>query len=240
MNARLRLLVIALTAGPAVHLAGPRAAADIVFYTSEASFNAAASGLVTQTFASANIAPIGISVIANPLNNATNNAVFSAGSILPSLTLSSSASHAGQDLGVAAAGTFGNTNKGVYNNFGGDSLFLTFGPAATAVGFGLLNPASASVNVTVDGPGGAALASMVATVNSAGPAVFFGAIATNGDQIGRIELLGVNANANLRFAGVDRVVFHASVVPEPASIVLCGLGLASVVGLAARRRWARG
>ena len=86
----------------------PRASADIIFYTSEAAFNAAAPALSTQTFASANIAAIGLSVFANPLNSLTNNAVFAAGSILPGLTIFSSVSHAGQDLGAVATGIFGN------------------------------------------------------------------------------------------------------------------------------------
>jgi hypothetical protein len=47
--------------------AAGRAEAGLVFYTSESTFNAAAPVLSTQTFASATIAGIGISVIANPL-----------------------------------------------------------------------------------------------------------------------------------------------------------------------------
>src|SRR5260370_18304861 len=82
--------------------------AGVIFFTNEAAFDAAAGSLSTQTFASANIAPIGISVFANPLNSATNNGVFAAGSILPSLTLQSSFSHAGQDPGAAAPRLFRN------------------------------------------------------------------------------------------------------------------------------------
>jgi hypothetical protein len=98
-----------------VNLSSSRASAGVVFYTSEAAFDAAAPALMTRTFASANVTLV--SVIANPLDNATNNAVFSAGSILPGLTITSSADHSGQDLGVAAPTVFGNPNIAVYNNF---------------------------------------------------------------------------------------------------------------------------
>src|SRR5260370_20100986 len=160
--------------------------AGVIFFTYEPAFDASAGSLSTQTFASANIAPIGISVFANPLNSATNNGVFAAGSILPGLTIQSSVSHAGQDLGAAAPGLFGNPNKTIYNNFSGDSLFVSFSPSVTAGGMGQLNPSGTTVDFTALAPGGSTLGSMTVTVNNSGPPTFFGAIATNGDQIGQI------------------------------------------------------
>jgi hypothetical protein len=181
---------------------------------------------MTQTFASAMNVTL-VSVIANPLDSATNNSVFSAGSILPGLTIMSSANHSGQDLGVAAPTVFGNPEIAVYNNFGGDSLLTSFAPPVTAVGMGLLNPDGTTVTFSIKGPGGSLLGSQDVTVNAAGPPTFFGVIATGGDQIGQIELLGqpLSGGASLEFAGIDRIVFGTASVPEPAGIVLLGIGV---------------
>ena len=125
------------------------ARAGVVFFTNEASFDAAAGTLSTQTFASANVAAGNAVVIPNPLNSSTNNAVFAAGSILPGLSIFSSAEHAGQDLGVAGVGAFGNANKAVFNNFGGDSLLLSLSGGTSAIGFSFFNPVSSTVDVGV-------------------------------------------------------------------------------------------
>ena len=235
MRTCLRLALTASAAFLATLAVAPRASAGIVFYTNEATFNAAAPALSTQTFASATIAPIGISVFANPLNSATNNAVFSAGSILPGLTIASSASHSGQELGAVATGIFGNPAKGVYNNFAGDTLNLSFSPNARAVGLGALNPSGSSEVVSVFSPGGSLLATQTFAVPANGAEGFIGAIATGGDQIGTIGLLGGGAP---RFAGVDRVTFAlgTSAVPEPSSFVLTGLACAGATAVVRRAR----
>jgi hypothetical protein len=243
---RLRCATLLGIACALVSLSSTRASAGVVFYTSEAAFDAAAPALQTQTFASAKVdSTLGVSIIANPLDSATNNAVFSAGSILPGLTIASSASHSGQDLGVVAPTVFGNPNIAVYNNFGGDSLLTSFVPPVTAVGMGLLNPNGTTVTFSVKGPGGSPLGSQDVTVNSAGPPTFFGVIATGGDQIGQIELLGqpTNGDASQRFAGIDRIVFGTASVPEPAGIILLGIGVVLPTALGRRgqgRRTGRG
>jgi hypothetical protein len=234
LNRLTRPLMLASAALAMINATATRGAADLVFFTDETAFRAAAPALSTQLFSSANIAAIGISVVGNPLNSATNNAVFSAGSILPGLTITSSASHSGQDLGVVAPGVFGNTSKSVYNNFGGDSLFVSFAPSVTAVGMGLLNPNGTTVDFIVDPPSGSALGSRTVTVNSSGPPVFFGVVATNGDQIGRIELFG-HSTSNLNFAGLDRVLFGATAVPEPSSFTLA-TAVAGLLALNCARR----
>jgi hypothetical protein len=71
------------------------------------------------------------------------------------------------------------------------------------------------------------LGSQDVTVNAAGPPTFFGVIATGGDQIGQIELLGQpsTGGASLEFEGIDRIVFGSASVPEPAGFVLLGIGV---------------
>jgi hypothetical protein len=216
------------------------ARAGVVFFTNETAFDAAAGSLSTQTFASANVAAGNAAVIANPLNSSTNNTVFAAGSILPGLSIFSSADHGGQDLGVAGVGAFGNANKAVFNNFGGDTLLLSFSSGASAVGFSFFNPVSTDVGVSVSAPGGASLGSQVAMSDPTGGPSFFGILATNGSVIGQVGLLGDSGiSSDLDFAGVDRIVFAAVPgvpVPEPTGLVLAGVCAVGVVSRSLRRR----
>ena len=226
------LLRWTLSLGAILHLGSAGASAGLVFYTSETAFDAAAPTLTTQTFSSANITgSLGASVMANPLNSSTSNSVFAAGSMLPGLTITSSAEHGGKDLDAVASGVFGNTNKAIYNNFGGDSLDTAFSGGTTAVGMGLLDPTASSVSFVVESTSGTQLGSQIVTVNADGPSVFFGVIATDGDKIGSINLLG-QGSSTLAFAGIDRIVFAASPAtstPEPASLTLLALGAASLL-----------
>jgi hypothetical protein len=220
-------------------LAGPTPArAGIIFFTNEAAFDAATGALSTQTFTSANVTGNAVA-IANPLNSATNNAVFATGSILAGLSISSSAEHAGQDLGVAGVGAFGNVNKAVFNNFGGDTLELTFASGVSAVGFSYFNPVSSNVDVSVTAPGGASLGSQVATTNPTGGPSFFGIVATGGSVIGQVGLLGDSGiSTDFDFAGVDRIVFAGTTsvpAPEPTGLVLLGTGAAAIALRSLRR-----
>jgi hypothetical protein len=222
-------------------LAGPAPArAGLIFFTNEAAFDAAAGALSTQTFASANVTAGNADVIANPLNSATNNAVFTTDSILAGLSISSSAEHAGQDLAVAGVGAFGNANKAVFNNFGGDTFELTFASGVSAVGFSYYNLISSDVDVTVTAPGGASLGSQATTTNPTGGPSFFGIVATSGSLIGQVGLRGESGIAvDFDFAGVDRIVFAGATsvpAPEPTGLVLLSSGVAAVALRFLRRR----
>jgi hypothetical protein len=113
-------------------VAGAAQAGTLTWYANRGTFNDAQPGLPVQSFDSANL--FGQTVVwqAIPLNSATHDAVFAAGSILRGLTLSTqqpgSRSNA---LTVYKGGPLATVNVG--NSWFGDTLLLKFNPAVSAV-----------------------------------------------------------------------------------------------------------
>jgi hypothetical protein len=216
----------------------PRAArAQLTFFSTRTAFNTAFPGLPVEGFEKARIGLGGAAVIANPLDKTTNNTVFHTGEILDGLRVSSSGSHGGQELGLLAPNPIiGNTTVTPYNNFGGDSLDLTFyNNNVTSVGFDVLDAIVSNVptKITIFGIGGVLLGT--STVNDSASGSFFGVSSTN--VISRIDVLSSGPIPIFRIIGVDNVAFTRSgtAVPEPNGAALL-LGLTTSAGLFLRYR----
>ena len=116
-------------------------------YPNSSAFDAATTGLSTQTFAGVaanlDVGTGGGSGVNNPLNNSTNNAM------LPGLEIYAT-TNIGGDIAVIGpnfAGT-GNTNYAVFSNYGAGLDFI-FSPDVTAASLDVLSYYSAAdVNIS--------------------------------------------------------------------------------------------
>ena len=209
--------------------------ASLIYYATSSLFNAAVPGLPVQTFASANLYGQPYVVQASPLNSSTSNSVFSAGSILPGLTISNSGP------GPAAAGllVYGNN---IGNNYFGDSLILSFNPGVSAVGENVFaNTASGpsfAGSITEDLFNGTQSLGSKTYTEAAGGSLFFGVSSTT-TLITSVELTwdgnedGITFASNIAFGG------NSSAVPEPSTLAFPAVGFILVVVHLAKR-WSGG
>jgi len=221
----------ALAAGTVlVLLSAAPAEASLMTFTTRATFDAAAPGLPTETFEAGNATTGGIACSA-PADSSTNNTCFSPGDILPGVqvvadgpfSLTSEALH-------YSTGIF-STTAALFANFFDDTLALQFGAGVNAVGFDAFaakDPAPLSVSV-FGASGLLGTFALSAPPNIAG--TFFGVISTD-ELITRITLVTLDFE-NGPAEGVDNVSFGtaAAPVPEPAALLLVGMG---VVGAGVR------
>jgi hypothetical protein len=202
-------------------------AAPITFAT-RAGFDAQAGILPIETFEEGVVAPNSIVACPGFLASTTINACFSAGDILPGITLTSSTVHPPDGLALTGAGFNGVPSKAVFANYSGDTLDLRF-TSSNAIGLDLHSIfVDSPIAITVFGAGDVVLDVFVVLATAGGR--FWGIIGDG--PITRLNLSSVNGTHE----GVDNVAFGAAVaaVPEPASLTLLGAGLLGVVR--ARRR----
>jgi hypothetical protein len=212
-----------------------RAEAGLLFFTNEASFDAATSSLSTQTFAAANIAAGSVVPVDSPLNSATNDGIFAPGNILAGLTISSPPQPGEPALTIVGVNGYSNVNKMVSVTQTDSPLSLGFAPPVTAASanlFSIIDNSSPSVSVSVYSPTSTVLGTGSApNLPGSGSGKFFGVIATNGDTIGLITF-----GPFLGHLGIDRVQFGtaaSSAVPEPSSLTMTGI--AGLLALGSRR-----
>jgi hypothetical protein len=237
MTRNTRLAVGAFVAALAF-VAGPTAHAGFVTYSNEAAFNAATSGLTTQNFGMANVAPNTILGFSSPLNSATNNGIFSPGDIVAGLTIGTNQGLQ-PALAITGVGTTGNTDKTVYANFFSAFLRLDFNPTVGAVGVRLMSFfTTTDFTATVFDSSNTVLGSFtIDDVQRSGSGTFFGIQADAGEQIARIEFSSASGDAEgiayVAFGPSNRVV---NPIPAPAGAVLLAIGAVGLAGGRAIRR----
>jgi hypothetical protein len=194
--------------------------ASLVHYSTAALFDAAEPGLPIQTFTSANLYNEPYVVESSPLNSSTDDAVFTAGSILPGLTISNSGP------GPAATGllVYGDN---IGNNWFGDSLILSFSPGVSAVGEDVFaNTAygeSFAGNITEDIFNGPQLLGSKTYTEAAGGSLYFGVSSTN-VPITSVELTWDGDGDGITFARNIAFCPSSTAVPEPSTFACLALG----------------
>lgn len=210
-KAKLSISVFALLV---VVLVSQTANAGVITYTTQSSFNAATSGLSTQTFGFlADEIPPGTAVtVNNSLNSSTNNDYVAPGDILPGLDISATPNH-GNDLALVGPNFLGTgiTNYSVFASMaGGQGLIFRLTPAVTAFSMNVLALIdSADASIYVYSPTSLLLGPFVLEdAPNSGSGGFFG-VTTNGtDTISAVLVTAEEAP----FPGVDQVQFGSAAV----------------------------
>jgi hypothetical protein len=215
----------ATTAAALVALAAVSPAQSaVVFTTNLAAFNAANPGLTVEGFESANVASGTSTSITGPLNAATNNTVFAAGSVAAGFSISAPSSNSiyvSRDLG-------GNSGANVSSNFFGENLSIAFTGGVTAIGVDLLqwfgNNGGWAIDIfdTAD----VLIGSFATPAGS-----FVGVVSTV--AIGRMALDKPDTGAvidNLRFGTAG------SAVPTPGTLLLAATAVLALAATGRRRK----
>ena len=221
--------------------AAPAAQAQLTFYTTRASFDAACPGLTIENWENARISNDAASGEHGPIDKNTNDAIFHPGDIQDGIRVDSNPHQAnGNGLAVTGNGFDGTDTKKIFGNLFGDKLDIFFyNNNSTCVGMDVSSVdvsrvGSGTVDFNVYGTSGLIGTS---SVLAGAPGVFIGVQNTAG-VITRINL----SPRAVQVAGVDNVAFGrtASVaVPEPGSLALLAGMTVTGAGFFLRRRKTR-
>ena len=199
----------------------------LITYSDRPTFNGAAPGLPTETFASGLVNPGSVTTCNGPLSSASGSTCFPAGGLLPGVVYSATGNQPGSGSMAVVGSGFGglqNTTKLLGPNTFGDVFNLTF-TQASAAGFNVFaSPVvPGSVSISVYNPANALLGTFAVAAPLTG--TFFG-VASSTDLIGRIAILSAPPGeviTNLSFGVAN------AAVPEPCSLLLSGAGLIGMV-----------
>lgn len=226
-------MVLAVAAAWAGSVA--RLDAGLIVYATRAAFDAANPGLPVEGFENTSA---GTTAFTGPLNSATNNAVFSTGSILPGITFVDNPGPGINGMFLAGPGQSSNPTRAIGQNTPAtDALDILFdGPGVAAVafdvfqnfGFGSQSGQTQDYPVQIFGASG-----LLGTINvsvPSGAAGFFG-VSSDTELITRVSINRTDA-----FEVIDNVAFggtlSVSPIPEPPSLAVWGV---VALGLAAGR-----
>lgn len=217
--------------------------ASVVFYATRPSFNTAEPGLPVEGFNNAAVASGSILLQQSPISSATNDSVFSTGSILTGLTISNLNPANTPGLIVYGDGAIFGGTKSVGTNWFGDALVLTFVPGVLAVGtdvFAATSPGQTLAGDFVENVyHGSTLLGSTTFSEAKGGFGFMGVSSTS--QITSISLLYTTNDATT-FA--DNIAFGSNAspipvpvpvsTPEPSSFVLTTLAAVLFIFLTKR------
>lgn len=189
------------------------AQAGIIFFTDQATFDAAAPGLAIEDFNSS-LAGTGDVISAGSIIDASSSSsAFQAGDILPGIAISAS-------TGVMVslgAGVGPNTTPAVAADLFSASSVIDFSEGVTAIGLEVFDFFGGNITLNFLGASGGLLGSV--NVPSSSAFQFVGAISDA--PVFQVQL-GNSANVTV----VDNVAFGNTVsVPSPSALSLIGLGL---------------
>lgn len=203
----------------------------LISYSDRPTFNGAAPGLPTETFASGLVSPSSVTTCNGPLSSTSGDACFPTGGLLPGVTYSAIGTQPGSGQ-MAVIGTqfpgLNNSTKLLSPNISGDTFDLAF-TQANAAGFDLFPGPVSSGNVVISiyNPVNALLGTFTVATPLTG--TFFGVI-SNTDSISRIDLLSqVSDHPNAAIANLSFGLAPTAAVPEPCSLLLSGAGLMGIV-----------
>ena len=196
----------------------------LITYSDPSTFNSAAPGLPTETFAAGMVAPASVTTCSGPLSSTRGDACFPAGGLLPGVVYSSTSG----PMAVIGTGFPGlnNTSKLLGPNNFGDTFDLAF-TQTSAAGFEVFaSPRTAgNVLISVYNPANALLGNFTVAAPLTGS--FFGVV-SNADLIGRIDIL---SQATFPGEVIGNLSFGVptAATPEPCSLLLSGAGLIGMV-----------
>jgi hypothetical protein len=182
----------------------------LTFWTDRGLFDAAFPGLPIEDWSGTSVPSGGTEACLPPLNSSTNDACFTAGSVLSGIELDVNVVGGNGGYLVLGTNTAGNVNVLVGPASAEDDLVLSFDPAVRAVGLDVVNVNAPGQAYTVDIIGSAGSLG-TATVTDGGEGSFWGVDSTDEGGITRVVFDGGGDVRNSELAAL--ITFGGTPVP---------------------------